>query len=253
MLTPQEVNRIYELRKQGMNVSQIARALKISRPTVLKYLYYMRRNTMLVERKSELEKPIQEWTQAKGATPINRREPLIKLAQIEEQGRQRLITEREEWIQSKAEEAVNYLKYITPYQFENLLNVRHFLTLKEEVRKILTPLYGKESDWTIKDLLKQITKEYYDDHIKPSADKILQERELKRREEERVRNRELLINRGTYRVYWKTVNDDIDWSERRELEAFVREGLEEEITGEETDQALESLVETLIDEWFEED
>jgi hypothetical protein len=54
-------------------------------------------------------------------------------------------------------------------------------------------------------------------------------------------------------VYWKTRGDNIDLSEKRELEDFVREGLEEEITGEETDQELESLVQTLIHEWFEED
>lgn len=82
-------------------------------------------------------------------------------------------------------------------------------------------------------------------------DKILQEKGLTRREEKRETNSQLLLNSGVNWVYWKTRGDDIDWSERKKLENFFRAGVEEEIRGEETYEKLESLVETLIEEWFE--
>jgi helix-turn-helix resolvase-like protein len=252
MLSQEGIRRIFELRKQGLNICKIARTLKISRPTVLKYLHIKEEN-IIREREPQLTKITQNRSHIEVGRHRNRGEQLIRQTQFEAQGTQRFITEREEWIKRKGEDGVDHLKYTTQYQFRNLLNVKHFLSLKEEVRKTLTPLYGKESDVTVEELIRQIAKDYHDKHIKPSADKILQEKELTRRTEERETNRQLLINRGVNSVYWKTRGDDIDLGERRELEDFVRGGLEEEISGEETDQELESLVETLIDEWFEGD
>jgi predicted transcriptional regulator len=214
MLSQEAVRRIFELRKQGSSISQIARALKISRPTVLKYLHIKEKNIMLGERRAELERFTQKREQTQVVRPRNREEQLIRQTQIEGQGKQRFITEREEWIKRKGEETVDHLKFTTPYQFRNLLNVKHFVNLKEEVRKTITPLYGKESDLTVEDLIRQIAKDYHHQHIKPSADKILQEKELTQRKEERETNRQLLINRGVNSVYWKTRGDDIDLSER---------------------------------------
>lgn len=291
MISKDLEQKIYRLKREGYSISDISRLLRISRPTIMKYLNIEDSNSnptppVTTERPDKLAKKAERLENKKYDTAIAKTEfeleslndariekekrkrlekqielenlrrekdereekrqrqieelEEIRQAQEEERRQQQFITARDQWLARKLDHGIHRLKYEIPSTYSELLTTKHLLAFKESLRRLVSPLFNKETDSTIDDLIKETASEFYQEHIYPS---VRVKQEQKRREE--------LVEDGVRKIFWETRDDEIDFDERQQLESYVRRELKNEIQGDETDQELTELVQDLIDQWFE--
>ena len=198
----------------------------------------LRERRKLLERQLELNKLREKYERNKEERQIkleeeNEREQAL----LHEGQRQKYLADKLNWLSQKTEDATRQLKRLIPYDATQALTTKGILAFKEEVQRNIQPLYGKESNSTIEDLLKELTKDFFQQYIStsPIFKKI---------------NKEKLVQEGTRQLIWETFHDDLDWNEKKELEEYVKEKLERNLTGDESEIELKRIVKNLVNRWF---